>query len=230
MSMTMQTAHRIVEQLRAHGFTVHGGPQRPVLALAEEAGEFVGAYRRFTGLARRAGTAAQMHAELADVVITAYVTAAELGIDLDTELARQAAGSPQTDAGECHRLVLALMLATARFVEADLDDLPNGRRVRLGKLVRAAYTAADAVGCDLDAAITTKLAVVFTRGWRESTPDGDRHTVVCGWGCGVLAASETELDEHEATCDRVREHPRPATMPPPRAAVLSAPRRGEGRA
>lgn len=58
-------------------------PFQQVLGLAEEAGEFVSAYRRFRGLARRAGSWAEVEAELADVAITAYVTASILGIDLD---------------------------------------------------------------------------------------------------------------------------------------------------
>lgn len=58
-------------------------PVQQVLALAEEAGEFTAAYRRWAGMARRPGTWADVRAELADVVITAYVTARVLGIDLD---------------------------------------------------------------------------------------------------------------------------------------------------
>ncbi|HWR48520.1 MAG TPA: hypothetical protein VN327_13050, partial [Pseudonocardiaceae bacterium] len=51
---------------------------RQVLCLAEEAWEFVAAYRRATGMARRHGSMTEVETELADVVITAYV----LGIDL----------------------------------------------------------------------------------------------------------------------------------------------------
>lgn len=80
-------AARVAEQLRAHGFPAEQAVQRQVLALAEEAGEFVGAYRRATGQARRTGTVADVHAELADVVITAYVTAHEMGFDLDAAIA-----------------------------------------------------------------------------------------------------------------------------------------------
>jgi NTP pyrophosphatase (non-canonical NTP hydrolase) len=60
------------------------------LALAEEAGEFTGAFRRWAGLARRTGTWADMVAELADVVITAYVTADVLGIDLAAAITAKA--------------------------------------------------------------------------------------------------------------------------------------------
>jgi hypothetical protein len=136
MTMTMHTAALIAERLRANGFPADDAVERNVLCLAEETGEFIGAYRRWSGRARRSGTAADMHAELADVVITAYGTAAELGFDLD-------------------------------------------------------------------AAITAKLAVVFSRGWREPATPADvaPHTVLCGWGCGFLAGSEAELDEHETDCD-----------------------------
>jgi NTP pyrophosphatase (non-canonical NTP hydrolase) len=72
----------ISECLRRNGFDPEQAVARQVLNLAEEVGEFVGAYRRWTGQARRSGTAEDMWAELADVVITAFVTAHELEIDL----------------------------------------------------------------------------------------------------------------------------------------------------
>ena len=64
-------------------FPPEQAPIRQVLALAEEAGEFVGAYRRWAGMARRTGSWTDVEAELADVVITAYLAAHVLGIDLD---------------------------------------------------------------------------------------------------------------------------------------------------
>lgn len=68
---------------------------RQALALAEECGEFIGAYRRWSGQARRNGATAkgrrEMEVELADVVITAYVTAAALGFDLDARVAEKLA-------------------------------------------------------------------------------------------------------------------------------------------
>jgi NTP pyrophosphatase (non-canonical NTP hydrolase) len=62
-----------------------------VLCLAEETGECVAAYRRWAGLARRTGEWEQVSAELADVVITAYVTADVLGFDLDAAWQAKAA-------------------------------------------------------------------------------------------------------------------------------------------
>jgi NTP pyrophosphatase (non-canonical NTP hydrolase) len=76
------TAAAIAARLAEH-FDPATLPFQQVLALAEEAGEFTAAYRRWAGLARRTGTWDDVTAELADVVITAYVTACVLGIDLD---------------------------------------------------------------------------------------------------------------------------------------------------
>lgn len=81
----------IVECLRSNGFDGEHAVNRQVLALAEEVGEFVGAYRRWSGQARRTGTAREMHEELADVVITAFVTAHELGVDIEPVIAAKLA-------------------------------------------------------------------------------------------------------------------------------------------
>lgn len=82
-------AKKIVEALRQNGFEEAEGCNRQVLNLAEEVGEFVGAYRRWSGQARRSGTAEEMYAELADVVITAFVTAEEFGVDLEAEIGKK---------------------------------------------------------------------------------------------------------------------------------------------
>ncbi len=78
-----EVGQRIADHLDTH-FDPSEARVRQVLALAEETGEFVGAFRRAEGMARRTGPWADVQAELADVVITAYVTAQVLGIDLDT--------------------------------------------------------------------------------------------------------------------------------------------------
>jgi NTP pyrophosphatase (non-canonical NTP hydrolase) len=75
------TGAYVADRLRAH-FDQGTLPVQQVLAVAEEAGEFTAAWRRWAGLARRRGTWHDVQAELADVVITAYTTAAVLGIDL----------------------------------------------------------------------------------------------------------------------------------------------------
>lgn len=87
MSSTLASqAAAIVANLRANGFEDDGG-MRQALCLAEEAGEFVGAFRRWKGMARRSGTEEEVRAELADVAITAYVAAEEIGFDLDAAIA-----------------------------------------------------------------------------------------------------------------------------------------------
>lgn len=82
-------ARVIAQQLRLAGFDPDTAQTRQVLALAEEAGEFVGAYRRWAGEARRTGTFDEMASELADVVITAFVTATELGVDLRAAITKK---------------------------------------------------------------------------------------------------------------------------------------------
>jgi NTP pyrophosphatase (non-canonical NTP hydrolase) len=78
-----QCAAVIADCLRRNGFDSNQAVNRQVLGLAEETGEFVGAYRRWAGQARRSGTAEEMYEELADVIITAFVTAHELGVDIN---------------------------------------------------------------------------------------------------------------------------------------------------
>jgi NTP pyrophosphatase (non-canonical NTP hydrolase) len=73
----------IVKNLMANGFDTDQSDNRQVLTLAEEVGEFVGAYRRWSGQARRTDTFDHVTEELADVIITAYVTAHQLNINLD---------------------------------------------------------------------------------------------------------------------------------------------------
>jgi NTP pyrophosphatase (non-canonical NTP hydrolase) len=61
------------------------------LGVAEEAGELVGAYRRWSGRARRTGTLADLEAEVADVLIVTAVFAERAGIDLNEAIARKVA-------------------------------------------------------------------------------------------------------------------------------------------
>jgi NTP pyrophosphatase (non-canonical NTP hydrolase) len=72
-----------------------GNPLPPqwaqVLNVAGEAGEFAEAYRRHTGHARRGGSLDETAAELADVVISAYVAAERLSVDLDAAIAAKQA-------------------------------------------------------------------------------------------------------------------------------------------
>jgi len=75
----------------ASAFPAETEQVRQVLAMAEESGEFVQAARRWLGLARTPGEFSAVEAELADVIITSYVTAAVFGIDIDRVIAETAA-------------------------------------------------------------------------------------------------------------------------------------------
>ncbi len=158
------TAQVIVGHLRDNGFLNDNG-EGQTLNLAEEAGEFVGAYRRWTGRARRTGTEQEAQAELADVVITAYVTAADLGVTLDCMPVSVMYRVEPVDAWP-H--VMAVFNYTSRFVAAWLDDPDDDRHGRLTIVAEAAYHVAAVLGWDLNGAITAKLDTVFTRGWRDA--------------------------------------------------------------
>lgn len=70
----------INRKLAEAGFPESESLTRQMLAMGEEIGEFLGAVRRFHGMARRRGTWDDVLNEWADVVITAFVTANTLGL------------------------------------------------------------------------------------------------------------------------------------------------------
>lgn len=74
-------AQEIVRKMREAGWRGDIRPQQ-TLALVEEAGEFAAAARRYMGMARRTGGKQDVQAELADVVITAFVAGCVFDIDL----------------------------------------------------------------------------------------------------------------------------------------------------
>jgi NTP pyrophosphatase (non-canonical NTP hydrolase) len=76
-----QAAQTVMQKCREN--EAGGTEQAQVYALAEEAGEFVGAIRRWRGLARRSGTELEAQNELADVIISAYGMADVMGWDVD---------------------------------------------------------------------------------------------------------------------------------------------------
>lgn len=63
---------------------------RQGLSLAEEAGETVGALRRYLGIARRPGTLIELEDEMADVIFAAYLLAHYADVDLNAALQRKA--------------------------------------------------------------------------------------------------------------------------------------------
>lgn len=63
---------------------------RHALCLAEEAGEVIGAYRRYSGQARRSGTKEELEDELADLILDAfglaYLVDADPGVFIERKL------------------------------------------------------------------------------------------------------------------------------------------------
>ncbi|MGH7883419.1 MAG: MazG nucleotide pyrophosphohydrolase domain-containing protein [Candidatus Dormibacteraceae bacterium] len=59
---------------------------RQVLVVMEECGEFAAAFRRANGMARQTGSWKEVREELADVIISAFVAAHVLNIDLECEV------------------------------------------------------------------------------------------------------------------------------------------------
>jgi NTP pyrophosphatase (non-canonical NTP hydrolase) len=165
----------IAAKLREH-FPAATERDRQVLALAEEAGEFVGAYRRAAGMARRTGTWDDVEAELADVAITAYVTAHVLDLDVD-DLPAECTGrpifpAPTGDADtDRRRAALNVSSAVGWFADGYLLDLnPVALGSALHTVVLAVQHAAHVLGIDLPAAVQAKTAHILTRGWRDTTP------------------------------------------------------------
>ena len=81
LSALADVIHRNVKQ--ELGLTAYEMRHAQVHCVAEEAGEFVGAFRRWSGMARRDGSWQDVQAELADVVISAFTAARALGFNLD---------------------------------------------------------------------------------------------------------------------------------------------------
>lgn len=159
-------AAEIVERLREH-FPDTDLSQQQVLCLAEEAGEFVGAYRRWAGMARRTGSWEDVKAELADVTITAYVTAELLGVADALESIRDSLGDPLTHVAT--RQVRAVFRAVGDLVDAFDRPVQSTSLVatRIAVVINLAHATAQVLGIDLDAAVKEKTQVVFSRGWRD---------------------------------------------------------------
>jgi hypothetical protein len=172
--ITEETADRIVQGLIGAEFGKEHLPRQQVICLVEEAGEFNGAFRRWKGLARRSGTFEDVQAEAADIVITAYVTGAVLGLTIPPAdddppewIQRDELKVPD------YLQVLRVPRVVNDFVEIfdfavmHRQELPPSFGTYLTSIVEAVYRAARALDFDLDAAIDRKLEIVFARGWRE---------------------------------------------------------------
>lgn len=145
------------------------------MALAEEAGEFVGAVRRWLGMARRHGSHAELAAEAVDVLIVSLVTCHDLGRDVDkfasgTRLVQQA---PPTPGGDPMVAALKVFRSAGTFVDALLDwrqDAGTEARLwhALAMVVDYTVVAAAAFDIDLLPTLNQKLTVIYSRGWRQT--------------------------------------------------------------
>jgi NTP pyrophosphatase (non-canonical NTP hydrolase) len=88
MNVELEAAANVI-RLACEANNAGGTEQAQVYAVAEEAGEFVGAMRRWRGMARRSGTEEEAQNELADVIISSYVMANIMGWDLDDLISRK---------------------------------------------------------------------------------------------------------------------------------------------
>lgn len=166
-----ETAKTICEHLRANGFLADAGIGQ-ALNLAEEAGELVAAYRRWTGRARRGGSEQDVRAELSDVVITAYVAAADMNERL-FEGGRVRRVMYRVEPAEAWPHVLAVFSVVNTFVNAWLDPTSGSQLSALSMVVDYAYHLAAVLGWNLDKDIDAKLVKVFSRGWREPALEGE---------------------------------------------------------
>lgn len=89
-----EIARQLLQDLRANRsprITDANQLDAQALCVAEEAGELVGAYRRYVGNARRAGTLRELQDEVADVLVVTAVFAERAGIDINADVARKLA-------------------------------------------------------------------------------------------------------------------------------------------
>jgi NTP pyrophosphatase (non-canonical NTP hydrolase) len=78
--------HAALKANRANGMTDDNALDVAAMCIAEEAGEVVGAYRRWAGKAHRSGPLEDVEHEIADVIFAAAVLAEQLGVNLNQAL------------------------------------------------------------------------------------------------------------------------------------------------
>lgn len=180
----------LADKLRDH-FPRETEQQRQVLALAEEAGEFVGAYRRAAGMARRTGGWDQVRDELADVAITAHVTACVL--DIRIEPTDTSPADPPRTAQDVHHCVMDVAAAAGWVADVYLE--PEHRfalDAALCSLILTVERAAHVLAIDLTAAVRTKARIICSRGWRDQPPAANPTADL-----GGLAAASADGDQDD---------------------------------
>jgi len=170
-------ARDIFDHLIVHGFS--GLPEPQVIALAEEATEFVEAWHVFNATGGLMDWD-EVRAELADVEITTYVTARVLNFDLDQIIGDVTAGItlPNTlilPERETMAQVDGLVIDVGHFLKAWRRWSGNARKsgtegetmLALAGVVLAVHRVASVLNIDLDDAIVSKLRIIYSRGWRS---------------------------------------------------------------
>ena len=129
---------------------------RQLLSLVEEAIEL--------DEALRSGTSDQIAGELADAAITPYLVAHYADIDLDQvelEIPGLMLAPPYREAGK-------VVKAGRRFLGiARRRGTKDELAMALARLSFSVQLTATANGVDLETAITDKLNIIFSRGWKE---------------------------------------------------------------
>jgi NTP pyrophosphatase (non-canonical NTP hydrolase) len=85
-------AEDLAEEIRFHAGQGAGDQEwmdSQAMCVAEEAGEFIRAYRRWRGFARTAGSAEDMQEELSDVIISALLMFAVMDYDAQRHIKKK---------------------------------------------------------------------------------------------------------------------------------------------
>jgi NTP pyrophosphatase (non-canonical NTP hydrolase) len=167
-------AVEVVARLRALDYAGRED-ERQAVALVEEAGEFVGAYRRWAGMARRAGRWLDVELEAADVSISTHVLAVVFEIPASTLTHLQETAVPRLRATATGQ-VLALNTAAAAVAQLWVDGASLGSdpaqlrgrlAVALADVLAELDLVAAALDIDLPAARQLKARSIFSRSWKD---------------------------------------------------------------
>jgi hypothetical protein len=156
-------------------FPVSGENERQTLCVAEEAGELIGAYRRWSGRARRRGPWDEVCKEFADVVLTSYITAAALGVPLDNGIRREGSGQRRDPYRQALRVFTTAAAYAATFDDVGPHMSAEDRQMlqdHLVWLVQEAYDFAASLSVPVEASLAAKAKETLERPMREDAEAG----------------------------------------------------------
>lgn len=132
--------------------------QRQWLAAMEEAGELIGAYRRWQGLARRVGSKDEFLLEFCDVTITNLIWLQIKGITVFEvpSLPNHAVGWN-----------VATLLATVSMDAASLDVLHAHYVCQTFAMLNRVQELLSISDAEVEAAMAKKIDKIFERGWKD---------------------------------------------------------------